>query len=54
MTTGTGAAMLQSPDVNALVGQLPWTSWWPFRVPAPAGDCLCYERATVRVGAGVC
>ena len=24
MTTGTGAAMLQSPDVNVLVGQLSW------------------------------
>ena len=26
VTTGTGAAMLQSPDVNALVAQLPWTA----------------------------
>ena len=26
MTTGTGAAMLQSPDVNVLVAQLPWTA----------------------------
>ncbi len=54
MTTGTGRGHASVARRECLGCSTAVDSGWQVNVHAPAGDCQRPERATVRVGAGVC